>query len=147
MKIMAISKDEKRFLKQIYYNNQELIMKICEAVSDELDSVEREALHVLSECIKNKSIRWSYNGETMTSEALVHCIIREQLQKGQSIETMSKFKMHSDPLVVTEERSKEDGYTKQEFNGLVYYVRTCCDLKDVLTLIKALNVDATRLAD
>ena len=60
---------------------------------------------------------------------------------------MSKFKMHSDPLAVIEERSKEDGYTKQEFNGLVYYVRTCCDLKDVLTLIKALNVDATRLAD
>ena len=40
---------------------------------------------------------------------------------------------------------KEDGYTMQELNGLVYYVRTCCDRKDVLNLIEALNIEVMKI--
>lgn len=145
---LAMGSEEKELLKKIYRENQELIGRLIEAITpSELTKEEAETYKEAIQINKNHRAKWSYNGETMTSKELVLSIVREQLQKGQGIETMSKFKMHSDPLVVTEERSKEDGYTKQEFNGLVYYVRTCCDLKDVLTLIKALNVDATRLAD
>ncbi len=148
MKIMAISKDEKRFLKQIYYNNQELIMKICEAVSDELDLVEREALHVLSECIKNHRAKWSYNGKTMTSEALVHCIIREQLQNGQSIEILSKFKMNNAPLLLTTILPAEDRYDVLELDdGKSIYVRKCCDWKDVQKLIDELNIEAMKIEE
>lgn len=145
---LAMGSEEKELLKKIYRENQELIERLIEAIiPNELTKEEAETYKEAIQINKNHRAKWSYNGEIMSSKELVLIIVREQLQKGQSIETMSKFKMHSDPLVVTEERSKEDGYTKQEFNGLVYYVRTCCDLKDVLTLIKALNVDATRLAD
>ena len=44
-----------------------------------------------------------------------------------------------------EERTKEDVYTMQELNGLVYYVRTCCDRKDVLNLIEALNIEVMKI--
>ena len=145
---LAMGSEEKELLKKIYRENQELIERLIEAITpSELTKEEAETYKEAIQINKNHRAKWSYNGETMSSKELVLSIVKEQLQKGQSIETMSKFKMHSDPLAVTEERSKEDGYTKQEFNGLIYYVRTCCDLKDVLTLIKALNVDATRLAD
>ena len=53
--------------------------------------------------------------------------------------------MHSDPLVVTEKKTKEDGYTLQELNGLIYYVRTCCDMKDVLNLIEKLNIEVIKI--
>ena len=145
---LAMESEEKELLKKIYRENQELIERLIEAIiPSELTKEEAETYKEAIQINKNHRAKWSYNGKIMSSKELVLNIVREQLQKGQSIETMSKFRMHSDPLAVTEERSKEDGYTKQEFNGLVYYVRTCCDLKDVLTLIKALNVDATRLAD
>lgn len=143
---MDISKDEKRLLKQIYYNNQELIMKICEAVCDELDWIERGALYELSKCIKSKSIRWSYNGETMTNEALVHCIIREQLQKGQSIEILSKFIMNEAPLLQTMISPGEDRYDVLELDdGKLIYVRKCCYWKDVQKLIEELNIEAVKV--
>ena len=145
---LAMGSEEKELLKKIYRENQELIERLIEAITpNELTKEEAETYKEAIQINKNHRAKWSYNGKIMSSKDLVLSIVREQLQKGQSIETMSKFRMHSDPLAVTEEKNKEDGYTKQEFNGLVYYVRTCCDLKDVLTLIKALNVDATRLAD
>lgn len=68
---MAISKEEKQLLKEIYDNNQELIIKMFEAVSDELDAKEKKALQVLKEHIKNRSLKWSYNGKIMTSKELV----------------------------------------------------------------------------
>ena len=146
VKIMAISKDEKQLLKEIYDNNQELIMKMFEAVSGELDMKEKEALHVLKEHIKNRSIRWSYSGKTMTSKELVHCIIKEQLQKGQSIEMLSKFKMHSAPMIVTSIQPDEDRYDILELNdGKVIYVRNCCDMKDILKLIEELNIEVMKI--
>lgn len=146
VEIMAISKDEKQLLKEIYDNNQELIMKMFEAVSGELDGKEKEALHVLNEHIKNRNIKWSYSGKTMTSKALVRCIIKEQLQKGQSIEKLSKFKMHSAPMIVTSIEPDEDRYDTLELNnGDIIYVRNCCDMKDVLKLIEELNIDVMKI--
>lgn len=78
-KIMVISKDEKQLLKEIYDNNQELIIKMFEAVSGELYEKEKKALQVLKKHTKNRSIKWSYNGKIMTSKELIHCIIKEQL--------------------------------------------------------------------
>lgn len=87
---MKISKEEKRLLKEIYDNNQELIIKMFEAISGELDVKEKKALQVLKEHTKNRSVKWSYNGKIITSKELVHYIIKEQIQKGQSIEMLSK---------------------------------------------------------
>ena len=53
--------------------------------------------------------------------------------------------MHSDQLITLEPKTKEDGYTKQELNGLTYYVRTCCDMKDVLKLIEGLNIEVMKV--
>lgn len=53
-----------------------------EAVSGELYEKEKKALQVLKDHTKNRSIKWSYNGKIMTSKELIHCIIKEQLQKG-----------------------------------------------------------------
>lgn len=57
VKIMAISKDEKQLLKEIYDNNQELIIKMFEAASCELDGKEKKALQVLKEHTKNRRIK------------------------------------------------------------------------------------------
>ncbi len=81
----------------------------------------------------------------MTSKEFVLTIVKEQLINEKNIEDLSRFKMHSDPLVVTEEKTKEDGYTLQELNGLIYYVRTCCDMKDVLNLIEKLNIEVIKI--
>ena len=106
---------------------------------------EKETNKTAIEISKNHRAKWSYKGKTMTSKELVLTIVKEQLQNGNNIEYLSKFKMHSDPLVVAEERTKEDGYTMQELNGLVYYVRTCCDMKDVLKLIEGLNIEVMKI--
>lgn len=146
VKIMAISKDEKQLLKEIYDNNQELIIKMFEVASGELDGKEKKALQVLKEHTKNRSIKWSYNGKVMTSKKLVHCIIKEQLQKGQSIEMLSKFKMHSAPLVLTSITLDEDRYDALELDdGKVIYVRNYCDRNDILKLIEELNIDAMEI--
>lgn len=58
---MVISKDEKQLLKEIYDNNQELIIKMFEAVSGEPYEKEKKALKVLKDHTKNRSIKWSYN--------------------------------------------------------------------------------------
>lgn len=116
VKIMAISKDEKQLLKEIYDNNQELIIKMFEAASGELDAKEKKALWVLKEHTTNRSIKWSYNGKIMTSKELVHCIIKEQLQKGQSIEILTKFKMHSTPMILTSITPDEDRYDVLELD-------------------------------
>ena len=42
----------------------------------------------------------------MTSKEFVLTIVKEQLINGKNIEDLSRFKMHSDPLVVTEEKNK-----------------------------------------
>lgn len=142
VKIMAISKDEKQLLKEIYDNNQELIIKMFEAISSELDAKEKKALQVLKEHTKNKSIKWSYNGKVMTSKELVHCIIKEQLQKGQSIEMLSKFNMHSAPMVLTSITPDEDRYDILELDdGKVIYVRNYYDQNDVERLISELGVE------
>lgn len=47
---MTISKDEKQLLKEIYDNNQELVIKMFETTSDELE--EKKALQVLKEHTK-----------------------------------------------------------------------------------------------
>lgn len=52
MKIITISKDEKQLLKEIYDNNQELIIKIFETISGELDGKEKKVLQVLKEHAK-----------------------------------------------------------------------------------------------
>ena len=140
---MAISKNEKQLLKEIYDNNQKLIVKMFEAISGELDGKEKKALQVLNEHTKNRSIKWYYNGKIITSKALVHCIIKEQLQKGQSIEMLSKFKMHSAPMVLTSITPDEDRYDILELNdGKIIYVRNYCDQNDVERLISELGVEA-----
>ena len=144
IKIMAISKEEKQLLKDIYDNNQELIMQMFEAISGELDGKEKEALQLLNEHTANRNTKWSYSGEIMTSKALVRCIIKEQLQKGQSIEMLSKFRMHSAPMVVTSIEPDEDRYDVLELdNGNTIYVRNCCDRKDVERLISELGIEAS----
>lgn len=141
-KIMVISKDEKQLLKEIYDNNQELIIKMFEAVSGELYEKEKKALQVLKEHTKNRSIKWSYNGKTMTSKELIHCIIKEQLQKGQSIEMLSKFNMHSAPMVLTSITPDEDRYDALELDdGKIIYVRNYCEQNDVERLISELGVE------
>ena len=142
VEIMNMSKEEIQLLKKIYDNNQELIMKMFEAVSDELDGKEKKALQVLKEHTKNKNIKWSYNGKIMTSKALVHCIIKEQLQKGQKIEMLSKFKMHSAPMVLTSISLAEDRYDELELDdGKVIYVRNYCEQNDVERLISELGIE------
>lgn len=42
----------------------------------------------------------------MTSKEFVLTIVKEQLINGKNIEDLSRFKMHSDPLVVTEKKQK-----------------------------------------
>lgn len=79
----------------------------------------------------------------MTSKELVHCIIKEQIQKGQSIEMLSKFNMHSAPTVITSITSTEDRYDALELNdGKVIYVRNYCDRNDVERLISEFGVEA-----
>ena len=79
----------------------------------------------------------------MTSKELVHCIIKEQLQKGQSIEMLSKFNMHSAPMVLTSITPDEDRYDALELDdGKVIYVRNYCDQNDVERLISELGVGA-----
>lgn len=63
VKIMTMSKEEKWLLKEIYDNNQKLIIKMFEAISGELDAKEKKTLQVLKEHIKNRSLKWSYNGK------------------------------------------------------------------------------------
>lgn len=118
-------------------------MKMFEAVSGELDGKEKKALQVLKEHTKNRNIKWSYNGKIMTSKALVHCIIKEQLQKGQKIEMLSKLKMHSTPTIVTSIEPTEDRYdTLKLDDGKVIYVRNYCDQKDIESLISEFDVEA-----
>lgn len=143
---LAMSNEEKSLLRKIYNENQELFERMVEALTgDELTKEEKETYKKAIEISKNHRAKWSYKGKTMNSKELVLTIVREQLQNGKNIEYLSKFKMHSDPLVVAEERTKEVGYTMQELNGLVYYVRTCCDMKDVLNLIEALNIEVMKI--
>lgn len=79
----------------------------------------------------------------MTSKELVHCIIKEQLQKAQSIEILSKFKMHSAPMVLTSITTNEDRYDVLELDGgKVIYVRNYCDQNDVERLISELGIKA-----
>lgn len=143
---LAMSNEEKSLLRKIYNENQELFERMVEALTgDELTKEEKETYKKAIEISKNHRAKWSYKGKTMNSKELVLTIVKEQLQNGNNIEYLSKFKMHSDPLVVAEERTKEDGYTMQELNGLVYYVRTCCDMKDVLKLIEGLNIEVMKI--
>lgn len=143
---LAMSNEERNLLRIVYNENQELFERMVEALTgDELTKEENETYKKAIEISKSHRAKWLYKGKTMTSKELVLTIVREQLQNGNNIENMSKFKMHSDPLVVSEEKTKEDGYTMQELNGLVYYVRTCCDMKDVLNLIETLNVEVMKI--
>lgn len=81
----------------------------------------------------------------MNSKELVLTIVKEQLESGNNVEKLAQYKMHSDQLITLEPKTKEDGYTKQELNGLIYYVRTCCDMKDVLKLIEGLNIEVMKV--
>lgn len=143
---LAMSNEERNILKNIYTENQELFERMVESLTtDELTNEEKETYRKVIEISKSHRAKWSYKGNTMNSKDLVLTIVKEQLQMGNSIEKLSQFKMHSDPLVVLEERTKEDGYTKQELNGLIYYVRTCCDMKDVSKLIEGLNIEVMKI--
>lgn len=84
----------------------------------------------------------------MTSKELVHCIIKEQLQKGQSIEMLSKFNMHSAPMVITSITPAEDRYDILEVDdGKIIYVRNYCDRNDVLKLVEELNTDVMEIKE
>lgn len=144
VKIMAISKEERQLLKDIYDNNQELIMQMFEAISGELDEKEKAALQVLNEHTASRNTKWSYGGEIMTSKALVRAIVQNQLQMGQSFEAMAKYKMHSAPMIVASIEPNEDRYEPLKISdGRIVYVRNCCDRKDVERLINELNIDAS----
>lgn len=145
---MAISKEEKDLLKNIYNNNQELITKMFEAISGELDGEEKKALETLNNYTVSRKTKWIYNGEVVSSKELVRRIVKDQLQKGQSIETMSKYKMHSAPLVVSSIEPDEDRYESLKLNdGTIVYVRNCCDRKDVEVLIDTFNIDAKQVVE
>ena len=139
---MGISREEKELLKNIYNNNQELITKMFEAISGELDGEEKKALETLNNYTVSRKTKWIYNGEVVSSKELVRRIVKDQLQKGQSIETMSKYKMHSAPLVVSSIEPDEDRYDSLKLDdGRTVYVRNCCDRKDVEVLIDTFNID------
>ena len=143
---LAMSNEERVLLRSIYLENQELFERMVEALtSEELSAEERETYRKVIEISKNHRSKWSYKGKTMNSKELVLTIVREQLQSDNGIEKLSKYKMHSDPLVVFDERTKEDGYTKQELGNKTYYVRTCCDMKDVLKLIEGLSLEVMKI--
>lgn len=143
---LAMSNEERILLRNIYSENQELLERMMEALtSEDLSVEEQEIYRKVIEISKSHRSKWSYKGKIMTSKELVLTIVREQLQVGNNVERLSQFKMHSDPLVVLEEKTKEDGYTKQELNGTVYYVRTCCDMKDVQKLINGLNIEVMKI--
>lgn len=145
---LAMSDEEKNMLRNLYVENKDLFGKMLEALTDEeLTSEEKQTYKEALQISNNHRVKWSYKGQRLTSKDLVLTIVREQLQMGNSIENLSKYKMHSDPLVVAEEKTKEDGYTKQELNGMTYYVRTCCDMKDVLNLIEKLNIEVMKIED
>lgn len=143
---LAMSNEERNLLRNIYNENQEMFERMVESLTTEdLTKEEKETYRKVVEISKSHRARWSYKGQIFNSKELVLNIVKEQLQIGNSIEQLRKFKMHSDPMVVLEEKTKDDGYTKQELNGLIYYVRTCCDMKDVLNLIKGLNINVMRI--
>lgn len=143
---LAMSNEERNLLRSIYLENQELFERMVESLtSDDLTQEEKATYRKVVEISKSYRSKWSYKGQTMNSKELVLTIVKEQLESGNNVEKLSRFKMHSDPLVVLEEKTKEDGYTKQELNGLVYYVRTCCDMKDVLKLIEGLNIEVMKV--
>lgn len=79
----------------------------------------------------------------MTSKELVHCIIKEQLQKGKSIELLSKFKMNSTPMVLTSITPDEGRYDALELDdGKVIHVRNYFEQNDVERLISKLDIEA-----
>lgn len=143
--IMAISKEERELLKSIYENNKELINKMFEAISDELEDDEKEALKVLNSNNLSRNTKWKYNGESVNSKQLVRIIVKEQLESGNSIENLSQFKMHSSPLVVKDIIPNYSQYDSLQLkNGDVVYVRNCCARKDVENLIKELKLDVSK---
>lgn len=143
---LAMSNEERKLLRYIYKENQEMFERMVESLTTEdLTEEEKETYRKVVEISKSHRVRWSYKGQIFNNKELVLNIVKEQLQSGNSIEQLSKFKMHSDPMVVLEEKTKDDGYTKQELNGLIYYVRTCCDTKDVSNLIKGLDIDVMKV--
>lgn len=143
---LAMSNEERKLLRSVYLENQELFERMVEALTTEdLTEEEKDTYRKAFEISKNHRLKWSYKGKMMNSRELVLTIVKEQLQMGKDIEMLSKYKMHSDPLVVLEEKTKDDGYTKQELNGLTYYVRNCCDLKDVLNLIQGLSLEVMKV--
>lgn len=143
---LAMSNEERSLLRSIYLENQELFERMVESLTtDDLTQEEKDTYRKVIEISKSHRSKWSYKGQTMNNKELVLTIVKEQLESGNNVEKLAQYKMHSDQLITLEPKTKEDGYTKQELNGLTYYVRTCCDMKDVLKLIEGLNIEVMKV--